>query len=108
MEDHLMNIFSDVKDHLPEEEFLELASSETVKIERIVSMGHRSPEQFWYDQENNEWVLVLAGCGVIEFEDGRVVALSAGDYLNIPARQKHRVKETSSSEPTVWLAVHYK
>ena len=49
-----MNIFSDVKDHLPEEEFLELASSETVKIERIVSMGHRSPEQFWYDQENKK------------------------------------------------------
>jgi cupin 2 domain-containing protein len=103
-----MNIFSDVKDHLPEEEFLVLAASECVKIERIVSTGHRSPEEFWYDQDNNEWVLVLAGCGVIEFEDGRMIELNPGDYLNIPAHQKHRVKETSPNEPTVWLAIHHK
>ena len=103
-----MNFFADVKNNLPEEEFLPLASSERVKIERIVSTGHQSPEEFWYDQENNEWVLVLAGCGVIEFEDGRVIDLNPGDYLNIPAYQKHRVKETSPNEPTIWLAVHYK
>ena len=103
-----MNIFTDVKDHLPEEEILELASSEDVKIERIISTGHRSPEGFWYDQGNSEWVLVLAGRGVVEFEDGRVVELNPGDYLNIPAHQRHRVKETSPNEPTIWLAVHYK
>jgi len=102
-----MNIFADVKNDLPEEEFLPLASSECAKIERIVSTGHRSPEEFWYDQEDNEWVLVLAGYGVVEFEDGRLVDLNPGDYLNIPAHQKHRVKETSSNEPTIWLAVHY-
>jgi len=103
-----MNIFNDVKDNLPEEEFLELASSRSVKIERIVSTGHQSPEGFWYDQENSEWVLVLSGRGVIEFEDGLLVELNPGDYLNIPGHQKHRVKETSPNEPTVWLAVHYK
>lgn len=103
-----MNIFTKVKDHLPEEEFLELASSEYIKIERIVSTGHRSPEGFWYDQENSEWILVLVGCGVVEFEDGRVVDLNPGDYLNIPAHQKHRVKETSPNEPTVWLAINYR
>jgi len=108
MESQLMNIFADVKDHLPEEEFLALASSEYVKIERIVSMGHRSPEGFWYDQDVSEWVLVLSGKGVVEFEDGRVIDLNPGEYLNIPAHQKHRVKETNLNEPTIWVAVHYK
>jgi cupin 2 domain-containing protein len=102
-----MNVFEDVKEFLENEEFQELASSEYVKIERIVSTGHRSPEDFWYHQEQNEWVLVLSGSGVIEYEDGREIELIKGDYVNIPAHQKHRVKETSSQEPTVWLAVHY-
>jgi cupin 2 domain-containing protein len=102
-----MNVFEDVKELIENEEFQELASSEYVKIERIVSTGQRSPEDFWYDQEQNEWVLVLSGRGVIEYEDGREVELIKGDYLNIPAHQKHRVKETSDQEPTVWLAVHY-
>lgn len=103
-----MNIFENIERTLPEEEFLELASSEYIKIERIVSRGHQSPAGFWYDQAINEWVLVLAGRGVIEYEDGREVGLNRGDYLYIPAGQKHRVKETSHTEPTVWLAVHYK
>jgi cupin 2 domain-containing protein len=103
-----LNIFSNVPDNLPEEEFLKLAASDWVNIERIVSTGQQSPEGYWYDQENNEWVLVLAGRGVLEFADGRVVELKQGDYLNIPAHQKHRVKETSQNEPTVWLAVHYR
>ena len=59
-----MNIFADVKEFLENEEFQALASSEYVKIERIVSTGHRSPEDFWYHQEQNEWVLVLSGSGV--------------------------------------------
>jgi len=102
-----MNIFTKVKDHLPEEEFLVLAASEYVKIERIVSMGHHSLEEFWYNQEQHEWVLVLSGRGVIEYENGRQIELNPGDYLNIPAHQKHRVKETSKNEATIWLAVHY-
>ena len=103
-----MNIFADIKESLPEEEFLALVSTGQVRIERIVSTGHRSPDDFWYDQAEHEWVLVLAGRGVVEYSDGQVITLNPGDYLNIPARQKHRVKETSSEEPTVWLAVFYR
>jgi cupin 2 domain-containing protein len=102
-----MNVFKDVKKFLENEEFQELASSAYVKIERIVSTGHRSPEDFWYNQEQNEWVLVLSGKGVIEYEDGQEIELIKGDYVNIPAHHKHRVKETSEQEPTVWLAVYY-
>jgi len=103
-----MNIFVDIKESLPEEEFLELLSARQVRIERIVSTGHCSPDDFWYDQAEHEWVLVLAGRGVVEYSDGQVITLNPGDYLNIPAHQKHRVKETSSEEPTVWLAVFYR
>jgi cupin 2 domain-containing protein len=103
-----MNIFENIEKSLTEEACTELASSEYVKIERIVSTGHQSPEGFWYDQADHEWVLVLSGSGVVEYKDGREIKLNQGDYLNIPAHHKHRVKETSKQEPTVWLAVHYR
>ena len=104
----MTNIFDELATHLNEEEFKTIVEAKHFKIERIVSTGHHSEEGFWYDQADHEWVLVLQGSGVIEYEDGRVIELNAGDYVNIPAHQKHRVKETSQSEPTVWLAVHYK
>jgi cupin 2 domain-containing protein len=103
-----MNIFENVQPRVAEEEFLELVSTDFMKVERIVSAGHQSPDGFWYDQDWHEWVLVLSGRGVIEFEDGTLVQLGEGDYVNIPAHHKHRVKETSDRETTVWLAVHYK
>jgi cupin 2 domain-containing protein len=104
----MTNIFEDLASRLDEEEFRTILESTHTKIERIVSTGHHSEEGFWYDQEDHEWVLVLQGSGVIEYEGGSVVELHVGDYVNIPTHQKHRVKETSKSEPTVWLAVHYK
>jgi cupin 2 domain-containing protein len=104
----MSNIFDNLPTCLDEEEFTAIVESAHTKIEQIVSTGHHSEEGFWYDQADHEWVLVLRGRGVIEYEDGRVVELNVGDYVNIPAHQKHRVKETSQNEPTVWLAIHYK
>jgi len=101
------NIFSNIPDSIPEEIFEDIVSTERVRIERILSHGQSSPETGWYDQAENEWVLVLRGQGVIEFESGQLVTLSAGDYLNIKAREKHRVVSTSAEEVTVWLAVFY-
>lgn len=76
----------------------------SVRIERIVSHSHESPAGFWYDQDQDEWVMVLRGSAAVEFEGGELVALEAGDYLIIPRRLKHRVARTG--EETVWLAVH--
>ena len=101
------NIFSNIPDSIPEEIFEDIISTEGVRIERILSHGQGSPETGWYDQAENEWVLVLRGQGVIEFESGQVVTLSAGDYINIRAGEKHRVVRTSAEEVTVWLAVFY-
>lgn len=74
------------------------------RIERIVSHGHASPEGFWYDQPQDEWVLVVQGEAVLEFDDGRRRTMRAGDWITLPTHCRHRV---ASTEPaTVWLAVH--
>lgn len=74
-------------------------------IERIVSLDYASPPGFWYEQECREWVVVLAGRGVVEFADGRSVPMGAGDALDIPAGCRHRVAWTDPRDPTVWIAV---
>ena len=82
-----------------------LLETESVRVERIASNGCSSPENFWYDQEQNEWVLLLNGTARLEFEGGLVRKLSAGDHLLIERHVKHRVEEASPD--ALWLAVHY-
>lgn len=73
-------------------------------VERIVSHGHVTPEGEWYDQERDEWLLVLEGNARLAYADGAEVALHCGDYLLIPKHVRHRV--TFTSAPCVWLAIH--
>jgi cupin 2 domain-containing protein len=88
-------------------EFLEtLLEAGATRIERIVSHGHASPEGFWYDQEQGEWVALFQGAARLRFED-EVADLRPGDCINIPAHRRHRVEWTSPDEPTIWLAVFY-
>ena len=104
------NIFTSlpVPVDLNNEQFDELLRAENVRIERIVSKGHTSPETGWYDQEEHEWVLVLEGAGTLLFaEDNRQVTLRKGDYFHIPAHTQHKVIWTEPETLTVWLAVHY-
>lgn len=103
----MANLLENIPNELPEEVFEALLCSNNVKLERILSFGHTSPKEGWYDQDDNEWVLILKGHGVIEFDDGRVVRLESGDYLNIDAHEKHKVIETCPEEVTIWLAVFY-
>ena len=92
-----------------EREYLEdIISTNHFKFERIISEGHASPESFWYDQDENEFVILLKGFAEIEFEANEVVQLNPGDYLIIPAHKKHRVKKTSEKEKTFWLTIFYK
>jgi cupin 2 domain-containing protein len=77
-----------------------------VLIERIVSTGQATPVGEWYDQERDEWVALLQGEALLSCEDGRVLALKAGDWVFISAHEKHRVERTSSEPPCIWLAVH--
>ncbi len=101
------NIFDAMPTDAANEVFEDIVRTPHVRIERIISKGHASPEVGWYDQEENEWVIVLQGAGAILFEDGRQVVLNKGDYLNIPAHSKHKVLWTDKEGLTIWLAVFY-
>ena len=100
------NIFEQIIVDKNEEKIFEIFKNETIKIEKIVSNGQTSPENFWYEQEKSEFVLLLEGFAILEFEN-REEELKKGDCLNIQAYEKHRVKFTSLDEPTVWFAVFY-
>jgi cupin 2 domain-containing protein len=104
----LFNLLNDIPQNLDEENFLELLKSEGLRVERIVSRGHSSPPSFWYDQPEAEWVLLLRGAAMLEFEgDDELLRLTPGDHVNIPPHRRHRVAWTAPDEPTVWLAIFY-
>jgi cupin 2 domain-containing protein len=102
------SLFQELADEPPDELFETLVSANAVRIERIVSVGHASAEDFWYDQEGDEWVLVVTGSAGLQFEGSEeVLVLKPGDWINIPAHKKHRVEWTDPAGKTIWLAVHY-
>ncbi|MFA5455293.1 MAG: cupin domain-containing protein [Sulfurimonas sp.] len=101
------NIFDLIPATLKDELFEELISKDGLKVERIVSHGHVTPEFEWYDQRRDEWVILLKGEAIISFLNEDDVRLKAGDYINIPAHKKHRVSWTKPDEDTLWLAVYY-
>lgn len=100
------NLFADIPQQMPEELLSILVESANVRIERIVSHGHATPEGFWYDQSQAEWVMVVKGATRLRFED-EVIEMTPGSFINIPAHRKHRVEWTTPDEPTIWLAVFY-
>ncbi|WP_018295235.1 cupin domain-containing protein [Mariprofundus ferrooxydans] len=88
------------------EQIATLASAAGMRIERIVSHGHSSPADFWYDQDEDEWVILLTGAAGLTFDDGNPPqTLQPGDYLLIPAGERHRVAWTAPDQETVWLAI---
>ncbi len=101
------NIFSDIPKEIKDELFEDIISKDGLKIERIVSKGHTSPKTGWYDQESDEWVILIKGEAVLSFEDADDVRLKAGEYINIPAHKKHKVSWSDPDNESIWLAVHY-
>lgn len=102
------NLLGDVPSALPEELVEELVRTPGARLERIVSRGHRTPDGEWYDQEWDEWVVVLAGRARLRIEgEADVIALGAGDSVLLPARVRHRVEWTDPAVNTVWVALHF-
>ena len=101
------NILSNIPTNLNQEIFQDIISNDNIKIERIISKGHKSKEDEWYNQEKDEWVMVIKGNATLTFEDAEDVDLGEGDYINIPAHMKHRVSWTDAKVETIWLAIHY-
>lgn len=101
----LQNFFRDAAgDPRTEEHIQPLFQSAGVRIERIASHGRASEDGFWYDQPTDEWVMLMLGSAVLEYEDAPPVELKKGDWLIIPRHVRHRVASTSSD--AIWLAVH--
>ncbi|MGJ0310806.1 cupin [Aliarcobacter cryaerophilus] len=100
------NIFKEIPIDKSEEKFFEIFKNENIKIEKIISNGQKSSDNFWYEQEKSEYILLLGGYAILEFEDFEI-ELFKGDCLNIEAFKKHRVKFTSLDEPTIWFAIFY-
>ena len=102
------NLYTEIPENLPDELVEVLAEGQgNLRIERIVSRQHASPPDFWYDQHSTEWVVLLKGSAQLRFaNDNKPIDLHPGDWIEIPANEKHRVESTSETEDTVWLAVH--
>jgi len=101
------NLFEEIPEKIKEELFEQIGGNKKVRIERIISQGQASPEGFWYDQSENEFVLLLSGKAKIIYKTGEEFTLVPGDYLDIKSHCKHRVEWTDEKRKTVWLAVFY-
>lgn len=101
------NLLTPLPDARHAECFDDLLKAPGCRIERIVSHGQSSPPDFWYDQTWDEWILLLQGQACLRLESrAEPLQLQPGDYLLIPARERHRVESTAPDQATVWLAVH--
>jgi len=100
------NIFAQIPAKIKEELFEDIIATNDIRIERIVSDGHTSPKSGWYESKQNEWVIILQGEAILEFE-ALHVELQVGDYFNIKSGTKHKVSYTSADEQTIWLAIYY-
>jgi cupin 2 domain-containing protein len=103
----MQNFFKNIPSESPEEIIEILQSSGNTRIERIISYGQASPENFWYEQDENEWAIVLEGQAELEYPNGKVITMKPGDFVYIPRGEKHRVKSTSQEEKTIWLAFFF-
>jgi cupin 2 domain-containing protein len=102
------NLYQNIPRELPQEIAESLVTGKGMRIERIVSNGHRSEPGSWYDQAENEWVLLVKGEAALRFEEGdRVIHLTEGAYVDIHAHERHRVEWTKEDTETIWLAVFY-
>lgn len=101
------NLFDKIPAAIAEEISDSLLSNSGIEIKRILSKGQSSPAIGWYEQVDNEWVVVLQGEAILAFEHEVEKHLQAGDFCFIPAAQKHRVKWTPADQVTVWLAIYF-
>ena len=104
----IKNIFRDFSEMITEEISEALLDTQHFRLERIISSGQRTPAGEWYDQNTNEWVILLSGGAGLLFEgEAEPEVMHPGDYVYIPAHKRHRVEWTDPEQKTIWLALHY-
>ena len=105
MSKDIINLLDSIPVSSQKEIFETLIKNDTIKIERIVSYGQITPQNYWYNQTQDEFVLIVSGAAKIKYDNETIYHLKENDSLNIPAFQKHQVIYTNN--PTVWLAIFY-
>ena len=88
------------------EKIIDLFNDNTMRVEKIRSFGEISPPDFWYCQEENEFVYIVDGNARLTLFDGKEITLSKGDNYYIEKFVKHRVSFTSND--CIWLCVFTK
>ena len=102
----LCNLLASLPDARDAEVNEALITGKGIRLQRIVSLGQVSPEGFWYDQEEAEWVIILAGRARLTIAgEPQDRVLAPGDAVFLPAHCRHRVAWTDPDHPTVWLAL---
>ena len=102
---HIGNLRNGIPHLLPDELFSAIVDCGLVRVERIVSRGHVSPPDFWYDQDEDELVVLVQGHARVLVQDAGELDLRAGDFLDLPAHTRHRVTYTDPQADTIWLAI---
>lgn len=102
------NIFEKLPADTSRENFEDIFLAPNMRVERIVSNGQATPPGNWYDQDWDEWVIVLQGSAGVRLDDqAEIIGLQPGDYIYLKAHHRHRVEWTDPAEPTIWLALHF-
>jgi cupin 2 domain-containing protein len=102
------NIFKTNPEKPNEEIFEIILNNKNLKLERIITNGQTTPPGEWYNQENDEWVVLIQGSALILFENEKFIILNKGDHILIPKNCKHRVQWVDSNQECIWLALHFK
>lgn len=101
------NLLTDLPEVLNSESFETLVDHPAATVERIVSHDHQDDPEHWYDQPQDEWVMLLQGSATLVFaKPNEHIELQPGDWVLIPAHRRHRVARTAKNGPSVWLALH--
>ena len=101
------NTFKNIPSDLTNEVFETLVQSSHCKIKRIISLGQVTPKNEYYEQNEDEFVIVLQGAATLLFLDTqKTMEMKSGDYVFIPAGVKHRVQWCDTKVQTIWLAIY--
>ena len=85
-----------------------LHAGESWRLELIHSCAAHSPDGFWYDQREHEWVTLLRGSARLRLDDpAQTLDLCVGDGVHLPPHRRHRVERTDPEPGTLWLALYW-
>ncbi len=103
----IKNIYLQKNKNSKSEIIEDIIFTKSFRLEKISSFGYPTPNNKWYNQDKNEWVLLLKGQATLKFKkDVSRINLKEGDYIFLEKHLEHRVEYVSKD--AIWLCIHYK